>query len=172
MENKSFVKVNEEIYDCRKEVLGRVGEERLRASLFLAATFIEGSEQSGRSLRGGGKVGNIFALNGIDTIGIFDIREIHDAKTAPLGKIAIMPVLAELIEKRFGKCRELVVIYHHGKALCGVLSDERVNDTEGLTQYNRSSERIDNVNPAFVHLPLEIVYHRYIDGIRCLSLFL
>ena len=43
-----------------------------------------------------------------------------------------MPVLAELIEKSLGKCRKLVVIYHHGKTFRGVLPDERVYDTERL----------------------------------------
>ena len=46
-----------------------------------------------------------------------------------------------------------------------MLPDERVNDTERLTRtrrtkYNRTTERIDDVDPSPVHLFLPIVYHR------------
>ena len=51
-----------------------------------------------------------------------------------------------------------------------MLTDERINDTEGLTrtrctQYNRPTERIDDVNPALVHLLLPVVNHRDIHRI-------
>ena len=46
-----------------------------------------------------------------------------------------------------------------------MLTDEGIDNTEGLTrtrctQYNRSTERIDNVDPALVHLLLPVVNHR------------
>ena len=51
-----------------------------------------------------------------------------------------------------------------------MLTDERINDTEGLTrtrctQYNRPTERIDNVDPALVHLLLPVVNHGNVHGI-------
>ena len=58
-----------------------------------------------------------------------------------------------------------------------MLTDKRVDDAEGLTragctQYDGSTEGIDNVNPALVHPSLEIVNHRDIDRIRILIQFL
>lgn len=46
-----------------------------------------------------------------------------------------------------------------------MLPDERVNDTERLTrtrctQYNRTTERIDDIDPSSVHLLFPVVYHR------------
>jgi hypothetical protein len=51
-----------------------------------------------------------------------------------------------------------------------MLSDERINDSEGLSgprcsQYNRTPKRVDDVDPTFVHLLLIIIDHRDIDGI-------
>jgi len=51
-----------------------------------------------------------------------------------------------------------------------VLADERVDDAEGLTrtrctQYNRPTERIDNVDPALVHLLFPVVNHRNVHRI-------
>ena len=51
-----------------------------------------------------------------------------------------------------------------------MLSDERVDDAKGLTrtrrtQDKRSTEGIDDVDPALSHTFLEIVDHRDIDGI-------
>ena len=45
-----------------------------------------------------------------------------------------------------------------------MLPDERVNDTERLTrtrrtQYNRATERIDDIDPSFVHFLFPVVYH-------------
>ena len=58
-----------------------------------------------------------------------------------------------------------------------MLADERVDNAEGFTrtrrtQYDGSTEGIDNVNPALVHPSLEIVNHRDIDRIRILIQFL
>lgn len=120
---------------------------------------------------------NILALDRIDAVGIFHIGEIHDTETASLRKIAVMPVLAELVKKRLGKCRKLVVIYHHGKTFRGVLPDERVYNTARLArtrsaENDGATEGIDDVYPTLVHLPLEIVYHRDIHRVRSLGLFL
>lgn len=65
---------------------------------------------------------------------------------------------------------ELEIVAHHGKTLGGVLPDERVDDAEGLTrtrrpQYNRPTEGIDDIDPAPVHLPLPVVYHRNVHRI-------
>ena len=51
-----------------------------------------------------------------------------------------------------------------------MLPDKRVDDAERLTrtrrtQYNRATERIDDINPALVHLLLPVVYHRYVHRI-------
>ena len=51
-----------------------------------------------------------------------------------------------------------------------MLPDERVNDTErltrtGRTQYNRATERIDDIDPSFVHFFLPVVYHRNVHRI-------
>ena len=51
-----------------------------------------------------------------------------------------------------------------------MLPDERVNDTERLTgtrctQNNRTTERIDDIDPAFVHLFLPVVYHRNVHRV-------
>ena len=51
-----------------------------------------------------------------------------------------------------------------------MLPDERVNDTERLTrtrrtQYNRATERIDDIDPSFVHLLFPVVYHRNVHRI-------
>ena len=54
-----------------------------------------------------------------------------------------------------------------------MLTDKWVDDAKrltrtGRTQYNGSTERIDDVNPSLVHASLEIVDHRDIDRIRIL----
>lgn len=51
-----------------------------------------------------------------------------------------------------------------------MLPDERVNNTERLTrtrrtQYNRATERIDDIDPAFVHLLFPVVYHRNVHRV-------
>jgi len=51
-----------------------------------------------------------------------------------------------------------------------VLPDERVNDTERLTrtrrtQYNRATERIDDIDPSSVHFLFPVVYHRNVHRI-------
>ncbi len=51
-----------------------------------------------------------------------------------------------------------------------MLPDERVNDTERLTrtrrtQYNRATERIDDIDPSFVHFLFPVVYHRDVHRI-------
>src|SRR5574344_3032811 len=79
-------------------------------------------------------------------------------------------VFAILVKQRFSQCREFVVINHHGEALGCMLSDEWVNDSEGLSrgwrpQHYCTSERIDDGDPTFVHLLLIIIDHRDIDGI-------
>lgn len=65
---------------------------------------------------------------------------------------------------------ELEIIDHEGKTFSCVLPDERVDDAEGLTrtrraQYNRPTEGIDDIDPAPVHLPLPVVYHRNVHRI-------
>ena len=51
-----------------------------------------------------------------------------------------------------------------------MLPDKRVDDTERLTrtrctQHNRTTERIDDIDPSLVHLLLPVVYHRYVHRI-------
>ena len=79
-------------------------------------------------------------------------------------------VLAILVEKRLSKCRELIIVAHDSKALGRMLPYERVNDAKRLTRsrctkHNRTTEGIDDIDPALVHPFVQIVHHRDIHGI-------
>ena len=158
------MEVHEEVDDGREEVLRRVGEERLRTAFLLAAALVERCQQGSRRFRSRRKVGDVLPLYGIDAVGILQIGKVDGAETAVGRQPAGLLVLAELVEERLGKRGVLEVIDHHGEALGCVLPDERVDDTErlartGRSQHNRPTERVDDVYPSPVHLPLPIVYH-------------
>ena len=164
------MEVHKEIDNCRQEVLCRVGEECLRPPFLLTATLVQGSQQGSRRFRCCRQVRNVLALNRIDAVRILYIRKVDGTKTTVLRQSASLPVLAILIEKRLGECRVFEVIYHHREPLGCMLTDERINDTEGLTrtrctQYNRPTERIDDVDPALVHFLLPVVNHRDVHRI-------
>ena len=173
------MEVHEKVDDGREEVLCRVGEERLRTAFLLAAALVERCQQGSRRFRSRRKVGDVLPLYGIDAVGILHIGKVDGAETAVGRQPAGLPVLAELVEERLGKRGVLEVIDHHGEPLGGVLPDERVNDTEGLSrtgrsQHNCPTERVDDVYPSPVHLPFPIVYHgnvhRIVVGDQCLRL--
>ena len=68
---------------------------------------------------------------------------------------------------------KLVVIHHHGKAFPAVLTDERLDDGEGLTRAWRThdpstTERIDDVHPPPAELALVVVPHGDIHAVLVL----
>ena len=56
------------------------------------------------------------ALDGVHAIGVFHIGEVDNAEAAVLGQLALLAVLAVLVEEVPCQSREFVVIDHHGKA--------------------------------------------------------
>ena len=166
------MEVDEEIDDSRKEIDGRVLKKRLRAA-FLVAPLVKRFKQRCSCLSRCCQVRDILPLYRVDTVGILHIGKVHDVETTVFRQPAKSFVFAVLIEQRLSQCRELIVIHHHGKSLGRMLTDKWVDDAKrltrtGRTQYNGSTERIDDVNPSLVHASLEIVDHRDIDRIRIL----
>ncbi len=84
------VEINEEIDDRREEILCRIGEESLRAALFLATALVERGKKRGRRLRSRREVGNVFTLDWIDTVGILHIGKIDYAETAAIRQITVV----------------------------------------------------------------------------------
>ena len=123
------MEIDKEIDDGCQEVLCCMGEEIIRAA-FLVATLIQGGKQGSCRLRCSCKVWYVLPLDWINAVGVFHIREIHDMESAVLRQVAVFLVLAVLVEEVLAKCRELVVIDHHGKTLGRMLPDKRIYDTE------------------------------------------
>ena len=68
---------------------------------------------------------------------------------------------------------KLVVVHHHGKAFLAVLTDERLDDGEGLTRtwradHPRATERIDDVHPSPAELALVVVPHGDVHAVLVL----
>ena len=169
------VEVDKEVDDGCKEVLRGVLEESLASAFLFTTALVQRGKQCGCRLGGCRQVGNVLPLDGVHTIGVFHIGEVDDAETAVRGQLALLAVLAVLIEEVPCQSRELIVIDHHGKALGTVLADERVDDAEGLTGAGRSqddggTEGIDDVDPAVVQALLIVVDHRDIDTVLVLFL--
>jgi len=164
------MEVHKEIDDGCQKVLCRIGKKRLRTAFLFTASLVQGSQQSSSGFRCCRQVRNILALNRIDAVGILHIREVDDAKAAVLRQFTCLAVLTILIEKCLGQRRELEIVAHDSKSLGSVLTDKRIDDTERLTrtrctQHNRPTERIDDVDPALVHLLLPVVNHRDVHRI-------
>ena len=164
------MEVHEEIDDSRQKILRRVGEERFRAAFLLTAALVQGGKECSSRFGGSRQVGNVLPLNWIDAVGILHIGKVHDTEPAIFRQFVRFPILAILVEQGLCQCRKLKVIYHQGKPFGGMLTYKRVDDAERLTrtrrtQYNRATERIDDINPALVHLLLPVVYHRYVHRI-------
>ena len=71
------------------------------------------------------------------------------------------------------KCGKLVVIHHHGETLFAVLTNERLDDGEGLTRTRRAhdpcaTERIYNIHPSLAELALVVVPHGDIHAVLVL----
>ena len=167
---------HEEIDDGGQKVLSRVLEESLRTA-FLVTALVQGLQQRGSRFRSSRKVRDIFPLDRVDTVGILYVRKVHDTEAAVLRQMAVFLVLAVLIEEVLSKCRELIVIDHHRKALRRMLTDERVDDAERLTrtrrtQHDRPTERVDDIDPALMHPLVEVIHHRDVHRILRLALFL
>ena len=92
------MEIHEEIYYGRKEVLRRVGEERLRAALLLASSLVERCEQRRRRFRSRREVGYILALDRIDAVGILHISEVYLSESTVVREFAALAVLAILVK--------------------------------------------------------------------------
>ena len=79
-----WMEVHKEIDDGCQKVLCRVGKERFRTAFFFTASLVQGCQQGGSGFRCCRQIRNILALNRIDAVRIFHVREIDDAKTAVL----------------------------------------------------------------------------------------
>ena len=112
------MEVYKEIDDGSQEVFRRVGEEGFRTALLLSTSLVERGQQSSRRFRSGSQIWDIFPLNRIDAVGLFHIGKVDGTESAVLRQLSCLAVLAVLVEKRFGQCRVLEIIYHHGKTLC------------------------------------------------------
>ena len=170
------MKVHEEVDDRCQEVLSRVLKERLRSTLLITA-FVQRGQQRCRRLRCSSQVGDILPLDGVDSVGIFHIREVHDVEGTVLRQMPVFFVLAILVEQVLRQRREFIVVYHHGKPLSRMLADEWVYDAEGLsrsrrTQHDCSTEGINDVNPSFPHPLVEVVHHRDVHRVLVLVLLL
>ena len=72
-----------------------------------------------------------------------------------------------------GQCRKLVVVNDHSKALGTMLTNERLDNWEGLTRTRSTyhpctTERIDDVHPSLAELRLVVVAHGDIHAILIL----
>ena len=164
------MEVHKEIDDGCQKVLCRVGKEGFRTAFLFTASLVQGSQQGSCSFRCCRQIWNVLALNRIDAVGILHVRKVDNAKATVLWQFTSLAVLAILIEKCLGQCRELKIIAHDSKSFGSMLTDKGIDNTEGLTrtrrtQYNRPTEGIDDVDPALVHLLLPVVYHRDVHRI-------
>ena len=171
------MEVDEKIDDGGKEVLGGILEEGLTSAFLLPTALVEGFQQRRRRLGRCREIGNILLLDRIDAVGMADIGEVDDTEGTVFRQMTVLLVLVVVVKQLPGKCRELIVIDHHRKALGRMLADKGVNDAEGLTRAGSAkdkctTERIGDVDIAVVHLVLVVEDHRYIDGILIADFFL
>ena len=125
--------VDEEVDACGKEVHGRGLEELVRPAATLFLAFLQGLDERLCGLLCGSQVIDVFLLDGIDPTGVFHIHEIDDVESASFGCLSQSLVLLVVVIELGGQGGELVVIEYHGKALCRMLPDERLDDGERLS---------------------------------------
>ena len=109
-----------------------------------------------------------------------DIDEVDDIELEiPLGSMlcAFLLVQAIGVVELLCKGRPLVVVHNHCKAFGTVLTDERLDDGEGLTRARSAdnpgaSERVRDIDGALAELALIVVAHRDIDAILIVDDFL
>jgi len=124
------MEVHKEIDDGCQKVLCRVGKERFRTAFLFTASLVQGSQQGSSGFRSCRQVRNVLALNRIDAVRILHVRKVDNAKATVLWQFTSLAVLAILIEKCLGQCRELKIIAHDSKSLGCMLTDKGIDDTK------------------------------------------
>ena len=155
----------------RTQFVYRRGLEELvaTATAFLL-TLLQRFQQCLGRLRSGCEIIDILLLNRVYPSGVFHIHKIDHREFAAFGKIAELLVFKVMIVQFGGKCRPFVIIDHHCKALCRVLTDKRLDNRECLSRTGCAdnpcaTKRIGDVAPAFAELAFIIEPHRDIHRI-------
>ena len=125
--------VHEEVDTGCQEVHRRCLEELVTATATFLLSFLQGFKEGFRRFTGCSQVVDVLLLNRIHPSAVFHIHKVDDIELASLRQITVLLVLQIVVVKLGCQCGELIVIYHHGKALGTVLTDKWFNDGESLT---------------------------------------
>ena len=162
--------VHEEVDTSCQEVHRRCLEELVTATATFLLSFLQGFKEGFGCFTGSCQVVDVLLLDRIHPSAVFHIHKVDDIELASLRQITVLLVLQIVVVKFGCQCGELIVIYHHGKALGTVLTDKWFNDGESLTRTGSTdhpcaTERIHHVHPSFTELALVIVTHRDVHRI-------
>ena len=123
-----FLIVYKKIDASGQEVYRRGLEELVATATAFLLTLLQRFQQGLGRLRSGCEIIDILLLNRVYPSGVFHIHKIDHREFAAFGKIAELLVFKVMIVEFCGKCRPFVIIDHHRKTLCRVLTDKRLDN--------------------------------------------